>query len=157
MKRSRVIAAICVLFLGGCAHLWKLPSLEERSRPQITVRDGRIVSPEILFYLPDERDVQIVWQLPRDSKFRFPIRASNPREQGIVIEGRVVDRVLRGADGVNSVVLEKQDEIINCEVRNEGLEFTCLNRHSRPGIYKYTIRLTDGRNVLVLDPVVANW
>ena len=157
MKRCRVIAAICVLFLGGCAHLWRLPPLEERSRPQITVRGDRIVSPEILFYLPDERDVQIVWQLPRDSKFRFPIRVSNPREQGIVIEGRVVDRILRGADGVNSVALEKQDEIVNCEVRNEGFEFKCLNRHSRPGIYKYTIRLTDGRNVLVLDPVVANW
>lgn len=157
MKKSHVIVAICVLLLGGCAHLRGIPSLEERSRPQVTVRDGRIViTPEILYYLPDERDVQIVWQLPKDSKYRFPTRTNNAKEQGIVIEGRLTDRVLRSTDGVDSVALEKQDEIVRCEVRNEGLEFACLNRHTQPGLYKYTIRLRDGSNELKRDPPIAN-
>jgi hypothetical protein len=159
MKISRVVAAICVLLLSSCAHLRGIPSLEERSRPQVTVRDGRIVvSPEILYYLPGERDVQITWQLPRDSKYRFPTKPANPREQGIVIEGRLTDRLLRSTDGVDSVVLEKQDEIVRCEVRNEGLEFVCLNRHTQAGVYKYTIRVLDPaqRTPLVRDPVLFN-
>ena len=158
MKRSRVIAAIAVLLLSSCAHLREVPPLEDRSRPQVTVRDGRIVvSPEILYYLPSERDIQIVWQLPRDSKYRFPTRPANAREQGIVVEGRLADRVLRGSDG-DSVALEKQDEIVRCEVRNDGLEFSCLNRHTRPGVYKYTIRVVDpqSRTPLVRDPAFIN-
>jgi hypothetical protein len=159
MKRSRLIAVIGVLLLSSCAHFREIPPLEERSRPQVTVRDGRIaVSPEILYYLPGERDVQIVWQLPRDSKYRFPTKPANAREQGIVIEGRLADRVLRGSDGADSVVLEKQDEIVRCEVRNDGLEFACLNRHTRPGVYKYTIRVVDpqSRTPLVRDPAFVN-
>src|SRR5215204_2468860 len=120
MKTSRVVALLGVLLLGSCAHLRPVPSLEERSRPQVTVADGRIViAPEILYFLPDERDVQVTWQLPRDSKYRFPTRPASPGEQGIVIEGRLTDRVLRNADGAASVALEKQDEIVRCEVRNE--------------------------------------
>lgn len=159
MKKSHVIAAICVLLFGGCASIKGVPTFEERSRPQVTVRDGRIVvSPETLFYFPDERDVQVVWQLPRDSKYRFPTKPNNSKEEGIVIEGRLADRVLRGAAGSDSVVLEKQDEIVKCEVRNGGLEFTCLNRHRVPGVYKYTIRVVDpeGRSPLVRDPPFVN-
>ena len=65
-----------------------------------------------------------------------------------MIEGQVVDRVVRSADGTaTSVALEPQkDEIVKCEVRNAGLEFACLNRHTVPGIYKYTIRLVDPQN-----------
>lgn len=151
MKKSHFIAVICVLLLGGCACFKGLPTLEERSHPQVTLRDGRIVvSPEILFYFPDERDVLIVWQLPRDSKYRFSTK------DGIVIEGQLTDRVLRGAAAADSVALEKQDEIVKCEARKEGLEFTCLNRHTRPGIYKYTIRVRDGSNEVKRDPPIAN-
>lgn len=159
MKKSNVIALICVLLLGGCAHIRGIPSLEERSRPQVTIgKDGIVVSPAVLYFLPDEKDIQVVWQLPKDSKYRFPTRTNNAKEQGIVIEGRLADRVLRSTDGVDSVALEKQDEIVKCEVRNEGLEFACLNRHTQPGVYKYTIRLVDpqSRTPLVRDPPLIN-
>lgn len=163
MKTSRVVAAICVLLLGGCAHFWKIPSLEERSRPQVTIgKDGIVVSPAVLYFFPDEKDVQVVWQLPRDSRYRFPTEPKNAKEAGIVIEGRLVDRVLRGPDGTaTSVALEPQrDEIVKCEVRSAGLEFACLNRHTVPGVYKYTIRLIDPQNTraapLVRDPPFIN-
>ena len=163
MKRSHVIAAICVLLLGGCAHFRGIPSLEERSRPQVTIgKDGIAVSPAILYFLPDEKDVQVVWQLPRDSKYRFPTEPKNAKEAGIVIEGQIVDRVTRSADGTaTSVALEPQkDEIVKCEVRNAGLEFACLNRHTVPGVYKYTIRLVDPQSLraapLVRDPPFIN-
>jgi len=159
MKKWRVAIAVCVLALAGCASYRGVPSLDERSRPQVTVRDGRIVvSPEILYFFPEERDVAIVWQLPRDSKYRFPTDQSVSKEPGIVIEGRLADRVLRGAAGADSVALERQDEIVDCKVGGDGLEFTCLNRHRRPGVYKYTIRVVvpGSRDVLVRDPPFVN-
>lgn len=159
MKKSHFIAVICVLLLGGCACFKGLPTLEERSHPQVTLRDGRIVvSPEILFYFPDERNVLIVWQLPKDSKYRFTTQDSIFKVDGIVIEGRMTDRVVRGPAAPNSVGLEKQDEIAGCAVRNEGLEFTCLNKHTRSGVYKYTIRVVspDSKEPLVRDPPIVN-
>lgn len=159
MKSWRVLVAVCFLALAGCASYKGVPSLEERSRPQVTVRDGRIVvSPDLLYFFPEERDVAVVWQLPRDSKYRFPIDQTIVKEPGIVIEGRLTDRVVRGAAGPDSVALERQDEIVKCEVRSGGLEFTCLNRHTRPGVYKYTIRLVvpGSRESLVRDPPFIN-
>lgn len=161
MKRSRFIAATCLLLIGGCAHVRGVPTFEERSRPQVTVKDDRIlVSPEILFYFPDERDVSIVWQLPKDSKYRFPTNASISKEPGIVIEGRMTDRVVRGAAAPNSVGLERQDDIGGCRAGNGGLEFTCLNKHTRSGVYKYTIRVVDpeskDKKPIERDPPLIN-
>ena len=153
MKRLHFIAAACVLMLTGCASFKWVPTLEERSRPQVTVKDGRIVvSPEILFYFPDERDVLIVWQLPKDARYRFP-------KDGIVIEGKLSDRsvAVPGTAGP-AVALERQDDIVNCMARSE-FEFTCLNRHREPGVYKYTIRVVDveTKKTLERDPPVVNW
>ena len=51
-----------------------------------------------------------------------------------------------------------QTELVRCEVRGEDArEFSCLNRHSKPGIYKYTVRVTDGTTEIVNDPSVVNW
>lgn len=161
MKKWHFIAAACVLMLAGCESFKWVPTLEERSRPQVTVKDGRIlVSPEILFYFPDERDVLIVWQLPKDSKYRFPTTDSIFKVEGIVIEGRLTDRVLRGAAAADSVGLERQDDIVGCAARNGGLEFTCLNRHARSGVYKYTIRVVDPeskeKKPIERDPAFVN-
>ena len=161
MKTLKVVGAICVLLLSGCAHLRGIPTLEERSNPQVTIgKDGIAVNPPVLYFFPGEKDVQVVWHLPKDSKYRFPTDPKNPREAGIVIEGQVVDRVLRGTDGTaTSVVLAPQtDEIVKCEVRSLGLEFACLNRHTVPGVYKYTIRVLDpeSKTPLVRDPPLLN-
>jgi hypothetical protein len=153
MKKLHLIAAACVLMLTGCAGFKWVPTLEERSRPQVTVKDGRIVvSPEILFYFPDERDVLIVWQLPKDARYRFP-------KDGIVIEGKLSDRSVPAPGTAGpTVALERQGDIVNCMTRNE-FEFTCLNRHRVPGVYKYTIRVVDveTKKTLERDPPIVNW
>lgn len=157
-KKWNLIAAFsALLVLAGCAtSSGAPPPLEVRSRPQVDVRNGRIVvAPEILSFFSDEREVLIVWQLPKDSRFRFASKDSIAREDGIVIEGRLAEQVQR--EGRDSIPLEKQDEIVRCSARNGGLEFACLNRHTRSGIYKYTIRVLDGTRPLPpLDPWVVN-
>jgi hypothetical protein len=55
------------------------------------------------------------------------------------------------------VVDNAEGEIIDCKPRKEGLEFTCLNRHTKRGTYKYTIRVQEGDKPLdALDPTVMN-
>jgi hypothetical protein len=152
MKKSHVIAAICVLLLGGCAHIRGIPTFEERSHPQVTVdKDGIVVSPKVLYYFPHERDVQIVWQLPRGGQYKFL------KKDGIIIDGELVDKVLKIKDFPDSVALDKnQREIVDCKAISD-VEFACLNRHSRPGVYKYTIRVEDGKNPpLQRDPPMVN-
>jgi hypothetical protein len=144
MKNRLLVYVVLALALSGCTTLKWVPRFEERRTPQVTVSEGRIiVTPEILFYFPDERDVLIVWQLPKDSKYRFPTKDSIFKVNGIDIEGRMADRVSRGPAGANSVGLETQDDIVECAARNGGLEFTCRNKHTRSGVYKYTIRVVD--------------
>lgn len=150
MKKRLFVYIGCALVLSGCAHWKGVPTFEERSRPQVVVKDGRIVvTPEILFYFKDERDFEVVWQLPKGSGFTFPT------DNGIVIEGELLDQVIRGER--NSVVLDKsQNEIVKCTRRSE-VEFACLNRHTRPGVYKYTIRVIDkDRRTLQRDPPMMN-
>ena len=148
MKKRLFICLVFALAFSGCTTLKWVPSFEERRTPQVTVRDGRIVVPEVLFYFKDERDFEVVWQLPRGGGFTFP-------ENGIVIEGELLDQVIRGER--NSVVLDKaQNEIVKCARRSE-IEFTCFNRHTRPGVYKYTIRVIDkDKRTLQRDPPFVN-
>jgi len=148
MKKWPLITIACAVLLSGCTSIKFVPSLEERSRPQVTIKDGRIaVSQEVLYFFPDERDVTVVWQLPKGTRYRFP------KEAGIVIEGRLGDRRVAGP----GVALEKQEEIVNCLWRND-FEFTCLNKHSIPGVYKYTIRVEDVeiKRTLERDPAMVN-
>jgi len=148
MKKWPLIAIACAVLLSGCTSIKFVPSLGERSRPQVAVKDGRIaVSPEILTYFPDEREVLIVWQLPQDSRYQFP-------KDGIVIEGKLSDRLVPGP----GVALERQDDIVNCQARSD-FEFTCLNRHRVPGVYKYTIRVieTASKKSLQRAPPMVNW
>jgi hypothetical protein len=46
---------------------------------------------------------------------------------------------------------------VNCQVREGGYEFSCRNRHTRPGVFKYTIRVTDGSTTVEKDPPMVNW
>ncbi|MEO8185937.1 MAG: hypothetical protein ABI580_01045 [Burkholderiaceae bacterium] len=147
MKKWPLITIACALLLSGCSSIKFVPSLEERSRPQVTVADGRIaLNQDVLFFFPDERDVTVVWQLPKSTRYRFP------KENGIVIEGRLSDRRVAGGVG-----LDRQDEIVNCSWRNDS-EFSCLNRHRVPGVYKYTIRVEDveTKKTIERDPAFVN-
>mgnify|MGYP000568364046 CR=1 FL=1 len=52
----------------------------------------------------------------------------------------------------NGVVFERaaQGEIVECQRSKDNTEFTCLNRHSKPGIYRY------GINVNAIAPGVVD-
>ena len=148
MKKTVPVAIMaCGLLLAGCTSVKIVPSLDQRSSPKVTVAEGRIVlDQDLLYYFPDERDVTIVWQLPKGTRYRFA------KEGGITIEGKISDRRLPGP----GVGLDRQDDIV-CSWRSD-FEFTCLNRHRGPGVYKYTIRIDDleTKKILERDPPLVN-
>jgi hypothetical protein len=151
MKNRLLVYVVLALALSGCTTLKWVPRFEERRTPQVTVSEGRIVvTPEILFYFQDERDFDILFQLPRESGLTFP-------ENGIVIEGELTDQVIRG-DRISVVLNPGQKEIGPCR-RLSNVEVACRNLHTRPGVYKYTIRVNgkDGRPLPSRDPPMVNW
>ena len=133
MKRWQLIFAACALSTG-CAGLKVAAPSPDPTLPQVTVVADRfiVVNQEPLVFLKDQRNVTIVWQLPKDSKYRFQER------NGIDVE--------RSAEG----------EIVECRTRSGGLEFSCVNRHTKFGKYRYTIRLTHGPGKLESDPSIYN-
>jgi hypothetical protein len=150
MNKKLLFVALLAALLAGCAH--RHPRGEgdvvNQTRPQITVQGDQIAVPYALIFL-GRREVTVTWQLPTDSKYRFA-------DNGIVIEGVLVDQVVRG-DRVSVVLDPRQNEIVNCRRSANGLEFSCLNRHTKPGYYKYTIRLVgDAQKPLTLDPGIMN-
>lgn len=151
MKKPAWIAALlAAAALTGCAHYEHHKTLARSSdTPQITVKDGKLdITPSTLYFTPGQKDVKITWKLPAGQGLRF-------MKDGIVIEGEILDRVIRGTP--NSVALDAQQrEIINCEAAADGQSFTCLNRNSRPGIYKYTVRVYSGDKLLEKDPPIVN-
>lgn len=151
MNRPIVLSALLSLLLTGCQSVKLVTPLKERSNPQVSVADGRVrVAPEILTFFSDEKNVTITWRLPADSRLRFA-------ERGIEIHGRVIDRTVRTPDGGEAVVLDRnQNEIVDCKRSQDGLAFACLNRNARPGVYKYSIRISDGQKTLEVDPPIVN-
>jgi hypothetical protein len=151
MNRPIVLSALLGLLLTGCQTVKLVTPLQERSNPQVRVTDGRIgVAPEVLAFFSDEKNVTITWRLPADSRLRFA-------ERGIEIHGRIVDRTVRTPDGGEAVVLDRtQNEIVDCKRAQDGLAFTCLNRNTRPGVYKYSIRISDGQRTFEVDPPIVN-
>ena len=154
--------------LAGCAsghhhHGRSFYDSNVNRNPVVTIESGRIVVyPAVLVFLPQEKDFDIVWQLPKDGKFRFQEKG------GIEIEGELLDKVVRVPDGASSIgvkagerlaLLDKdQREIVDCKASEGGFRYTCRNLHTRPGIFKYTIRVNDGGSTkLERDPPVANW
>lgn len=133
MKKSLLVVAITAWLLSGCSwwsKWWGMPL--DAARPQVSYVDGKIsVKPEPLRFAKDQTNVTIVWALPKGAGLTFA-------DNGIVID-------------------KEQNEIVECRPRNGGLEFTCLNRHTVPGTYKYTIRLQQaGKPLEPLDPTVMN-
>ena len=158
MKKSvLIVAALGALVLVGCAHREhhkRVPQFETRKNPQVKVVDGRIDAPFVIYFFADEKDVMITWTLPADSQYLFP-----PRD-GIEPEGALTEQNIRqpkeGAE-VKAVVLDTRQTELTCDKEQKGgLTFTCTFKNSKPGIYKYTIRVRDPRSgkTLERDPYV---
>jgi hypothetical protein len=110
-------------------------------RPIVRVVDGLpSVDPEPLRFGRSERNVVITWRLDEASDYLFAA-------DGVRIDGEELP------DGG----LRKQDEIVDGKRTAGGRQFVWLNRNSRPGKYKYTVRLQspDGR-VIEKDPSIIN-
>lgn len=146
-KITLSIAALAALSLSACHNM---PPCEDSAaapnptRPKVSIVDGEylVVDQEPLVFAPRQKDVHITWRLPAAGGYRFP-------ENGITFtDGKERSGLRQTAD----------EQIVKCEASVEGLTFTCLNRHTRPGQYKYIITVVskDGKK-LTLDPTIANF
>jgi hypothetical protein len=153
------LLALTAALLGGCAMHGHGPGhhaqmAEQLYRmPLVTVKAGLIsVSPEPLVLRRSEAADEIVWVLPPGLTFQ---------KNGIQIDG-----LLLGGNG--EPLAPRQDAHVGvaakpdprsaghfrCEPRGER-QFACKldKKQSRPGIYKYTIRLMqDGKALPPADP-----
>jgi len=151
MRKWSLISLAFALGLSGCAHFVKQP---DPARPQVFVVEGRliVVNAEPLVFTR-RGEVTITWHLPKGSNYTFP------ETQGIVIDGELVreTRVVREGLIVQTHELNpNQKEVGACATSRDRKEVSCVNRNSRPGKYKYTIRVRDGSELKSLDPWVVN-
>jgi hypothetical protein len=160
MRRHILIAALAASLLGACAHHRPHGGGLDPAAPRvfITFKDGLkpavAVFPDPLYFRKDQTNVRIVWRLPEGLGLKFA-------DNGIVIEGEVTnkppnnDKTQRGDSKPALFLNKEQNEIVDCRPAEGGLEFSCLYRHTRPGYFKYTIRvLSDGKPLDPLDPSV---
>lgn len=164
--RPRLVtaAALALALLGGCAiqihgndrpHACQACNRADPGKPVVSVDgQGEIrLDSSVLAFQTGRGPYTITWRLDEKAGgYRFDAKA------GIVIEGRLLDEMLRAGDR-KAVLLGPQDQIVDCRVVDErATAFTCTNRATSPGIFKYTIRLIDGQGrALIKDPPIMNW
>lgn len=167
--RLLAAAALALVLLGGCAvqiHHGErggaCPMACNRADPtqpkvSVDAKAGIRLNSEVLAFRTGGGEVKITWTLDAEAArlYRFD------RERGIVVEGRLLDEVVELKEGKRlAVALGAQDQIVNCQPADEqATSFTCVNRATSPGIFKYTIRLVTpkGEPALQKDPPILNW
>ena len=108
-------------------------------KPVVRVINGQpTVDPDPLRFRTDQRNVMIVWRLEDSPGFKFT-------GDGIRIDGEET------ASG-----LQPQNEIVEGRLTANGEQFVWLNKNTRPGKYKYTIRLEGPGGVIENDPSIFN-
>lgn len=139
---KKLLAGVVVmLLLGGCAAQQAGRAPE---RPLVDVAGDAVqrVAPDPLRFRQGKGAVVITWALSADG-YSFPAN-------GITIDGEL-DRPkgkLKGRD---------QDQVVDCKPVANGRQFQCLYRNSRPGAFKYTVRvLRDGKALPPFDPEITN-
>ena len=132
MKISILVAAMSATVLTACASNVLDARTIDPENPGVFVVDNKyiVVDQEPIYFSKGKRDLRITWQLPPDSKYRFP-------KDGIVIK-------------------DPGDEFPDCHPEQNGLRFSCMNKHYKSGTYKYTIKVEGPSAVPPLDPIVIN-
>lgn len=139
-RRPLLAAGLAALLLAGCTinlHRGRCepceysPGKGDPANPTVQVVDGEIaIDQEVLRFGKDQVNVTITWRLPKG--YTFP-------QNGIVFERRAAD------------------EITGCRRLENPAEFSCLNKHTRTGKYKYGVNVNEGDKPLKpLDPYVWN-
>jgi hypothetical protein len=160
MKKPLLLIALLALSLSGCGvfhhdrdHGGYPPRNKEVISDGVSVSGGSIkLEKEFVFvaFDPSGKPVTVEWKLDPKEGYRFT-------QRGIVIEGRLLDQVVRGK--VPAVALDTgQQEIGACKPADEARTvFSCVVKPVRTGVYKYSIQLTDGKNEISLDPPIFIW
>ena len=141
-RRLLITTALADALLGGCTihyHHHHAPpppasGSGDPKAPRVIVSNGTItVDQDVLRFAKDQTNVTITWRLDgKGGKLTFP-------ENGVVFE--------RAADG----------EIVDCKRSQDNTVFSCVNKHSRTGVYRYGINVNeDGKPLKPLDPFVWN-
>lgn len=143
-RRLLLAAALTTALLGGCSihhhhhHHHGAPAgggSGDPKAPVVTVVNGTItIDQDVIRFGKDQVNVRITWRLQgKDGgKLTFPAN-------GVVFE--------RAAQG----------EIVECQRSRDNTEFSCINRHTKPGVYRYGINVDeDGQPLKPLDPFVMN-
>ncbi len=137
-RTALAAAALLPLLLAGCGmfrhHGGMGHGVADPANPRVMVdAQGRLsVNQEPLRFYKSQGQVNITWRLPAEGGYAFP-------KDGIVVEGPGSAEEFRCGPGAKSN------------------EFSCLNRNSRPGDYKYTVRALQGDKTLPpLDPRIVN-
>lgn len=113
--------------------------MPDNDKPVVRVVNGQpTVDPDPLKFPPHKRNVTIVWRIENSPGFEFTT-------DGIHIEGEETAAGLR-----------PQTEIVDGRVTANGQQFVWLNKNSRPGKYKYTVRLKGPAGVVEKDPSIVN-
>ena len=133
MKKTALVAVALTFGLSGCAHHhMRTESKPDPFNPHVSVVDGKyiVVNQEPIIIPRKDKDKTITWHLPKDTPYSFP------------------------ADGI---VIDKGDDEFKCNVEADKKKFACKNKNSKPGKYKYTIKVMDGAKPLEpLDPIILN-
>jgi hypothetical protein len=132
MKTGLIVIGALAVVLAGCSQASGQGASGGGSgphAPSVSVSNGQIaVAPDpIIIEKGNKQDIG--WQLQQGSPYRFP-------NDGIVIK-------------------DAGDEF-KCNREQAGLRFVCKNNHSKPGEYKYTIKLEGTPAVQPLDPWIRN-
>jgi hypothetical protein len=158
MKKVLFVSALCAAMLGGCESPKPPPSVFspaklDPTKPQVDVRDGYVVvAPEPLVFKRTDTPVDVVWELPAGSKFRFALA------RGIQPEGKILTtaQTTAGTLPLKTITIDPNETAdVVCKVLKDGLAYTCKIDRAKQGQFKYTIRLLEGDKPI--DPLDPSW
>lgn len=149
--RSRLIAAtMLALLLGACGGRYHQQM--HNAWPEVVVSGDvvKAVNPDPLRFRQGQGAVVITWRVPGD-EYRFA-------RNGIVIDGEIEGPAAKArTQALLAARPREQNEIIDCRPLEDARRFQCIYRNTRPGTFKYTVRvLRQGKPLAPLDPEITN-
>ena len=168
--RISFLGALLLLLSACCCIETKLPSATNPLVFLLPAGSGLqlspiAVTPDPLVYAADQKEVKIAWQLTSTSDLKFPgngIVIANPAGEvdcGAASVAGPEGQTGEPGSGDNAATGSQS----GLGRSPDGQTFTCLDHHTRPGTYKYTISVlrqtgTAGQPVLLtpLDPTIVN-